>query len=160
YFVVFFIPVAPLGSKRILEQCPSCQKHRLLSLKKWEEAKAKDIARLLQLLEENPNDTETVRQAIAVSTGYQDEGLFTQWSSGLAEHSLADPVVQADLGAADSYFARWPEAEAAFRKSLAARDTPEVRGQLGFALLKQDRPEEAEPHLQFILDEHLRDDVG
>src|SRR4029077_18562322 len=60
FFVVCFVPLIPLSRKRILEQCPSCQKHRVVSLAKWEALKAEDIARLLEKLQENPDDRDTI----------------------------------------------------------------------------------------------------
>jgi hypothetical protein len=70
YFVVFYIPLLPLGRKRILEQCSACQKHRVLSLQKWETTKEQAIARLLEALRANPDDRDTIQSAIALATFY------------------------------------------------------------------------------------------
>ena len=35
YFVIFMVPIIPLGQKRILESCPSCQRHKIVKLKDW-----------------------------------------------------------------------------------------------------------------------------
>src|SRR5215468_4500572 len=60
YVVVFFMPLVPLGQKRILDACPSCRRHRVLPLKTWEASKAADIDRLLEKLKENPDDRDTI----------------------------------------------------------------------------------------------------
>lgn len=160
YFVIAFIPLVPLGRKRILEQCPACQKHRVVSLDKWEATKAQDLARLLDELRANPDDRATIQSAIALATFYQDEVLFDKLAPALAGHRLDDAAIQAQLGAAYSYFARRQEAEAAFRASLAVQDDPAVREQLALNLLRQHRPEEASPYLRHILDERLSDRAG
>lgn len=151
YFVVVFIPVIPLGRKRILEQCPYCQKHRIVTLKQWEEGKANAVAEQLQRLQDNPDDREAIQSAIAVAVAYQDEALFDKLAPALAGHRLDDAAIQTQLGGAYSYFARWPEAEAAYRAALAVQDDPGTREQLAFVLLKQGRPEEAQPYLEHIL---------
>ena len=48
------------------------------------------------------------------------------------------------MGQGYGYFARYPEAEAAYRQALLAHDSPEGRERLGLNLLKQGRPDEAE----------------
>src|SRR2546423_1680432 len=84
FFVVLFVPVIPLARKRILEQCAVCGKHRVLSLAKWEEAKAADAARVLQSLHDHPNDRQVLLEAIAFAQAYQDEPLFNQLMVPLA----------------------------------------------------------------------------
>src|SRR5438067_26474 len=55
YFVVFFLPVIPLGRKRILNQCPRCRRHRAISLKKWEEQKTASLVSALQAWQADRN---------------------------------------------------------------------------------------------------------
>jgi tetratricopeptide (TPR) repeat protein len=160
YFVVFFVPLVPLGRKRVLQQCPSCQKHRVISLQKWEVTKAQDIARLLEELRAKPDDGDTIRAAIALASSYQDEVLLDKLAPALAGHRLEDGAIQAQLGVAYSYFARHEEAEAAFRASLAAQDSPAVREQLALSLLRQHRPEEAYAYLRHILDDRRSEGAG
>src|SRR5262245_7780052 len=56
FFTFVFIPVIPLGKKRILQQCAACQKHRVAKAKDWEAAKARDSAAVLEKLQADPND--------------------------------------------------------------------------------------------------------
>lgn len=160
YFVVFFIPLLPLSRKRILQSCPSCQQHRVMSLKDWEEAKAKDTARVLDKLEEDPGNRDSVLAAVNLAIAYQDEVLFDKLSEGLGVKQDQDAVVQRRLGDAYSYFRRYPEAEHAYRHALTQQDERDLRQQLAIVLLKQGRPQEAEPLLRDILAERLRDDRG
>src|SRR5262245_36941878 len=84
YFVVFFVPILPLSRKRVLEQCPHCHRHRVISLKKWEQSKSQDIARLLEKLEQNPDDRETIQVALSLAVAYQDAALFDKLANSLA----------------------------------------------------------------------------
>jgi predicted Zn-dependent protease len=160
YFVVLFVPLVPLGSKRILHSCPYCRKHRYVSLKKWEADKQQAISQLLEQVEKEPDNRDTILRAIGLAYAYQDEVLFDKLATGLASHWLDDAAIQAQLGAAYGYFARRQEAEAAFRASLAVEDNPDVRKQLALTLLKQGRPEDAYPYLRPILDNKAAADVG
>jgi tetratricopeptide (TPR) repeat protein len=160
FFVVFFVPLVPLSQKRVLEECPSCRKHRVLPLKKWEEIEAKDVAQLLDTLRQNPDDRDAILLALGLALSYQDEELFTKLAAGLAEHRLDDAAIQAQLAAGYAYFARHDEAAARYKAALAIEDDPRVRKRLAVELLKLGRPEEARPHLQSVLDEGRRDDAG
>jgi len=151
YFVVFMVPIIPLSRKRILQQCPSCSRHRVISLKKWEEGKASDTALLLEKLKANPDDRATILEGLALAISYQDAGLFDQLAESLAGHRRDDAAIQTQLGGGYSYFSRYAEAEDAFRAALAVEDKPEVRESLAHVLLKQHRPEEAAPYLEHIL---------
>src|SRR5262245_4142592 len=111
YFVVFFIPLFPLGRKRVLEECPYCKKHRVLPLAKWEEAKEADTARMLEALRHDPDDRQTILGALGLAAQYQDETLFNKLAGTLAEHRKEDAAIQAQLGYGYSYFVRYPEAE-------------------------------------------------
>src|SRR4030095_14096392 len=51
YFVVFFVPLIPLGKKRILEQCGACQRHRYMKLADWEKAKGRVLSDLTTALQ-------------------------------------------------------------------------------------------------------------
>lgn len=152
FIVVFFVPLIPLGQKRILNSCPYCKKHRLLPLHLWETTKAQQAREVLEQLKANPDDGSAIRNALAMATGFQDEELFNKLATSLAHDRPDDADVQAQLAAGYSYFSRYHEAEKAYRASLATRQEPSTQYQLGMVLLKQGRPEEACPLLMPILD--------
>lgn len=160
FFVVVFVPLIPLGQRRILQQCAACQRHRVLSLAKWEEAKVRDGADLLEKLRDDPDNREAIMQALAFAIAYQNEPLFNNVAETLADARLGDAAIQAKLGDGYSYFGRWPDAERAYRASLAVEDNEVYREQLAWALLKQDQPDEARPYLQHVIDKRKRDAGG
>jgi tetratricopeptide (TPR) repeat protein len=160
YCVFFHVPLLPLGQKRVLEACPSCGRHRVVKLREWEAAKAQSIARLLEKLDKEPDDRDTTRQAIALACSYQDGALFEKLATSLAKDRLEDAGIQSQLGAAYAYFARWPEAEAAYRAALSVEDNLETCQQLALALLKQGRPEDAAGYLRHVLDNQLKEQAG
>jgi tetratricopeptide (TPR) repeat protein len=160
FFVVIFVPVIPLAKKRILEKCSACQRHRVMPLKQWEQAKAKDSAEVLKKLENNPNDRDAILHALSMATGYQDEPLFNQVAESLAADRKDDRAIQITLANGYVYFVRWPEAEQAYRTALALEDTEDVRESLAWTLLKQGRPEEALPFLGHILEKKKQESAG
>ncbi|WP_020473024.1 tetratricopeptide repeat protein [Zavarzinella formosa] len=160
FFVVAFIPLIPIRRLRVLRSCAVCQKHRLISLAKWEAAKSSDSGELLEALKSDPDNRETIMRAIRFSMAYQDEPLFNNTVEALAAARTDDAEIQTLLGHGYSYFSRWPEAGEAFEAAVQAGDSEERRESLAWALLKQDRPDEAKPWLQHVLDNKKRDAAG
>jgi len=160
YFVVVFVPVLPLGKYRVIDECPSCRVHRSAKLHQWRAAREAAIETVMGELSGDPHNTEKVKQAIGTLVTYEDEESFNQIAAGLREHMKDNAEVQALLGKAFVYFSRNDEAEAAFRDSLAAADSADVKGDLAMSLIRQGRTAEARPLLQHVLDEKKEDDVG
>ncbi|MBX7103167.1 MAG: hypothetical protein K1X57_03750 [Gemmataceae bacterium] len=149
YIVVFFIPIIPLAKRRIIEECQACQRHRYMKLADWEKAKANVFGDLSEAMRTGGDTDGAIVKALGAASGFQDEPLYEQVAAAAAGRNSV--AVQGALGEGYAYFARWPEAEAAFRKAMAATDSPMVREQLAHALLKQGRPDDALPFIQHTL---------
>jgi tetratricopeptide (TPR) repeat protein len=160
YFVVLMIPLIPLSRKRVLQKCPHCTRHQIVSLAKWEKTKSEDIDRMLAKLREDPDDPVTVRAALALAQAYQDQELFDKLAPALAEERVEDPDIQTQLGRTYAYFGRWSEAERSYRLVLRVKDDAAARAQLGFALLKQLRPDDAAPFLESIIKDKNQESAG
>src|SRR5262245_5519011 len=153
FFVVLFVPIIPLGQKRILESCPACRRHRQMPLNKWEEAKSAAFNGVLEDLRANPDDKNTIQKALATATIYQDELVFDRLAGVLAGHRTSDAEIQSQIGGAYEYFSRWADAENAYRQALAVAPNDHLHERLAVCLLKQNRPEEAAPFVSHIFDQ-------
>jgi tetratricopeptide (TPR) repeat protein len=153
FFVIFMIPIIPLGKKRILESCPACQRHRIVKLADWEAGKSKAFGDVLDKLRANPDDRETIQMALALATVYQDEQAFDKLADVLVGQRTDDAEIQAQLGAAYEYFSRWSDAETAFTRSLAIEPHDDTRERLAVCTIKLGRPEEAIAHLRHVFDQ-------
>lgn len=158
YFVVFFVPVIPITKYRVLQQCPRCEKHRVVKAKQWQEMKNKNIQELFERLDKNPKDRETLITGLDSVVSFQDPELFEKLIP-LANGLPDDADVQLQLGATYSYFARRAEATEAYKKSLLAEDRPQTRELMATNLLREGVPDEAEPLVRHILEEKIADKV-
>ncbi|MFT3881568.1 MAG: zinc-ribbon domain-containing protein [Gemmatales bacterium] len=158
YFVVFFIPVIPISKYRVLQQCPRCEKHRVVKAKQWQEMKNKNTQELFERLDKNPKDRDAIIEGLGSVISYQDPELFERLIP-LAHALPEDADVQFQLGATYSYFARRSEATEAYKKSLLAEDRPQTRELMATNLLREGVPDEAEPLVRHILEEKIADKV-
>ncbi len=56
WFVVFLLPVIPLGRKQVFNHCPACTRHRVMPLVKWKQIEAESLRNAMAQAEQNPND--------------------------------------------------------------------------------------------------------
>jgi tetratricopeptide (TPR) repeat protein len=153
YFVVVFVPLIPLARKRIFDSCPSCNRHRVMPLGKWEAAKAKSIGEAALRLRESPGDREAVLNALRTAAGFQNVALAEEAGDVAAERFAGDAEVQSTLGDVSAYLARHDDAAAAYIASLDAADDPKVRDQLGLTMLRLGNVEAAAGCFEHVLTE-------
>ena len=71
WFVIFFVPVIPLGRKRIFDQCPSCSKHRVMSARQYAELRQRRISESVDRFEQGPSP-QTALDAHATILAFRD----------------------------------------------------------------------------------------
>lgn len=160
FFVVVFVPVIPLGQKRILDQCPNCRKHRVMTLPKYQEAREKSVAEAVDAARAAPSDPAKAVEAIGAVVAFHEPEKFMALAAQIRERLGTDTGVQLALGHAYAGFGAASDAESAYRRALQARDDPETREALAFHLIYQGRPQEAQPLLQHVLQGRLADKSG
>ncbi|MDP6506593.1 MAG: hypothetical protein QF886_23410, partial [Planctomycetota bacterium] len=155
FFTFVFIPVIPLGKKRVIDECPSCQRFRAMSLKEWEQLKKEGVEDSVREYLKTPTDEEAAANAVMIAVSFQDEDAFERLAEDIRAKQPGNAKLQSLLGYAFTEFSRHSEAETAYRGSLASEDDPDIRELLALNLLRQGRPEEAQPYLQHIIDQEL-----
>ncbi|MGL6076005.1 MAG: hypothetical protein ACRC8S_17750 [Fimbriiglobus sp.] len=159
YFVVVFVPIIPLGGKRILNECQYCQKHRVTSSKEWERIKSEALTKTLEDLQAKPNDTDALISALATATEFQDVKMFDKIAP-LALGETENAKLQGFLGDAYSYFSRREDADEAYMNALRVEPSrPVYRSAAMNALRMGDVPRAVEL-LDYIFEEKVLDDVA
>jgi tetratricopeptide (TPR) repeat protein len=71
WFVVFFVPIIPLGKKQVLDSCPKCRRHRVIPLGEWQKIRDEAIQQSAGQLEEQRDDPETGLQMLHTLAGFR-----------------------------------------------------------------------------------------
>ena len=122
-------------------------------LKNWESAKVSAFNDVLEKLQANPDDKETIQHALGLAATYQDEVAFDKLADVLGGRQSKDADVQTQLGGVYEYFSRWPEAEAAYARAMAIEPTDYLRERMAVCMLKQGRPEDAAVYVAHVFEQ-------
>lgn len=75
---VFFIPLIPLGKKQILDYCPSCTRHRVLSFHEWVKIRDATINETATQFSASPDDPDAAIQMHATLATFQKQDEATK----------------------------------------------------------------------------------
>jgi tetratricopeptide (TPR) repeat protein len=150
YFVIVFIPIIPLGRKRIIDSCPACRRHYVVDLQKWETAKQLETSGALEKYRSQPtpeNAIEAHRQLLA----FQQNVEAVELERAMREKFADNARVQVYLALSLSQLGRLSEAETFFTRALELRpDMPEARVGVAQKHIRAKRLEEARQLLDFL----------
>ncbi len=150
WFVVVFIPVIPLGRKRIIDACPACRRHYVASLQKWEAAKQLEISGALEKYRSNPTPEAAIdahRQLMTYHQAAEAAGL----QKLMCERYPDNAKIFAYLAGSLTHYGRPVEAEPLFARALELRpDLPEARTGTALAHIRAGRLDEARRLLDFM----------
>jgi len=157
YFVVVFVPLIPLGKKRVICECPICKRHRHIPLAKWLKDKQEAVGQARAKYEENPRDSRAAEELVVALAQYQERDGFLEVAPDIVESHAADARVMKVVGALYASLGYLAKADEALCASLRAADDREVYEILAEVLIRQSEPEAAAPYVQHIIDERLSD---
>jgi tetratricopeptide (TPR) repeat protein len=160
FFVVVFVPLLSLGQKRVISECPSCKRHLVLPLKKFNDIRQKEVGTAVEEYRKAPADPAKAAIVISKAIGCEDEDQFLDVAEQIERSLARDPDIQTRLGAAYAFFGHSEQAEAAYARSYQLTPDPEVGDLLAVLYLRQGRPDDAAPFLEHIIDGQQRDRIG
>ncbi len=158
FFVFLFIPLIPLGAKRINDDCPNCRRHNVSSLKKWNEARDEAIAEEAAKLDENPGDLQTAMKAISCAAYFDAKDECLGIIASLSPSLLKEPEVLNTLADVYRHFGMGTEAAHSYRQSLAIKPDRTVSLRLAAVLYHYGSFADATLVAEPLLLEHQRDD--
>ncbi|GEP41847.1 tetratricopeptide repeat protein [Brevifollis gellanilyticus] len=133
WFVIVFIPIIPLGRKRIMDMCPSCHRHYVSALGKWEDqrqmtnsgTKAEFVA------QPTPENAERHHRGLLAFHQHQEAASFMKEA---LEHFSTDAPLHAYFAAVQHHLGHPADAGRLYERALELnRELPAARH--GMALL-------------------------
>src|SRR4051812_37050312 len=150
WFVIVFIPVIPLGRKRIIDKCPHCTRHMAASADAYEQARQLQTSGSLERFRREPSP-EAALEAHAQLLVFRAIEQAAEFRRAALERFPGHAALRAGLAAQLDQVSSYEEAAELFEAALALEpDLPEAR--VGVARRKMARGEldEARRLLDFL----------
>jgi tetratricopeptide (TPR) repeat protein len=150
WFVVIFIPLIPLGRKRIIDQCPRCSRHFVADRKKFESARQENVSAALEKYRSQPSP-----EAALAMHGSLLSFQLHQEADKFRESALLDHPQSAELrvGLAShmSQMGRGDESTRLLASAYDLRpDLPDARAGAARLRIREGRLREARELLDFL----------
>jgi hypothetical protein len=136
YFVIFFIPVLPLGSKKILDECPVCKRHRVTSLTQYNTGRQQAAEASLREVQADPTSAVKGVDAIRTACMFNDEQSFLALTALIEPTNPTSPDLIETLGEGYDWFNHAGAATECFERVVAVAPTLERKRRLAAHLLK------------------------
>lgn len=160
FFVVLFIPIIPLGAKRVLNECPHCKKYRHISLKKWNNLKEEEILSSINQLKTTKLSTDAAIELLHKIVAYQDPLIVFQIGPLIQKKYSNDSKVLATLGSLYRLYHKNDLSEQCFRDALKVENSNDIKEELAITLINLKRPKEAEAQLEHIIATSDKDGIN
>ena len=151
WFVVLFIPIIPLGRKRVVDYCSACTGHRALPVHKWNQIGQEAIQEGMEEMATNPDDPEAAVKFHSALAGFNRREEADALGQKMATMFVDNVDVQMYLGSWHEQEGRGQEADACFDRALAADpNSPDARRAVGIGAIERGDLDRARELLSFM----------
>jgi tetratricopeptide (TPR) repeat protein len=150
WFVIIFIPVIPLGRKRVIDACPLCTRHFVADADKYEEARQLQVSAAQDQFRRDPSP-QAALQVHATLLGFHETEQAAKFRQAARERFPADAEMMAGLAAQLEHVASYQEA--AELHDVAHRldpELPEARVAIAMRKMAAGELDEARRLLDFL----------
>jgi tetratricopeptide (TPR) repeat protein len=150
WFVVVFIPVIPLGRKRIIDECPSCRKHMVANADAYEQARQLQTSASLDRYRREPSP-EAALEAHAQLLSFREYEQAAEFRSAALERFPDEVVLRTVLAAHLEQVLVYDESAALYAEALELQpDMPDARVGVARRKMVQGELDEARQLLDFL----------
>ncbi len=151
WFVVVFIPILPLGKKKILDYCPRCSRHNVIDWKEWEKLSRESIEQSVTSAKTKPDDPQAAIELLSTLEAFGQRQEAAEQAERMARRFAENADVLLHLGNwYDSVNLR-DESKAAYKKALQLEpDNPLARKVAAIDAIEQGDLSQARQLLRFM----------
>ena len=150
WFVILFIPIIPLKRVRLLDYCPSCQRHWVANPEQYEMSRQLAVSGAMEKYRDQPSvDAALVVHAQLLSFHMHPEA--DSFRAAVLEQYADSAELREGLAAHLDQTGRWTEATPLYEQAFELKpDLPEVRCSLAWRRSNENKLDEAHELLDFL----------
>jgi tetratricopeptide (TPR) repeat protein len=150
WIVFVYIPLIPLGRKRIIDQCPFCGRHYAVNAREWEVQKQLGISGAVYAYETRPTP-ESAMELHGTMINFLQTGQAATFRQEMIEKFGGSARIHAYLGDVLLQLGRQDESTKHFTRALELRpDLPEARVGVARQYLRELKYDQAREALDFL----------
>ncbi len=150
WFVIIFIPVIPLGRKRIIDACPVCTRHFVANADEYEQARQLQVSAAQEEFRRSPSPIAAL-QLHATLLGFHETEQAASFRQSVRQKYPADGELMAGLASQLDQVAAYGEAGELYEVAHRLRpDLPQARVALAMRRIPAGELDEARGLLDFL----------
>ena len=150
WFVVVFIPIIPLGRKRIIDKCSSCTRHYAVNADQYEQNKQLQVSGALDRFRREPSP-ESALSVHALLLGFHDREQAAQFRAAVREQFPSDAELFAGVAAQLDHASEFKEAAEFYEAAWKLQpDLPEARAGVAGRKMANGELDEARKLLDYL----------
>jgi hypothetical protein len=146
FFTLYFIPLIPLGTQKVIQDCPHCKQARVLSLRKWNKLRRTDLPAAITAYEANPTNVEAVKHALGTILGVHDRAALRRVGPQIRRAFERDADVLRFLAGTYDYLCMDKEADEAYLAAMSVSDDAELAAEANLHMEAQKLAKPAPPN--------------
>jgi tetratricopeptide (TPR) repeat protein len=150
WFVFVFVPVIPLGRKRIADQCAVCERHFAIDLKQWQTGRQSETAAAIQRYRKDQSE-EAALEVHGQLVAYQQYDDAAAFRSTASERFPESAQLAAGIAAHLDFIGLPGEAAELWERSFRLDpELPDARVGIASQRIRDGKPNEARELLRFL----------
>jgi hypothetical protein len=151
WFVIVFVPVIPLGRKRILDYCPRCRRHYAAGLQEWETKRQLNVSAAKDGYRTQPSP-ESALEAHAAMMAFHSHEEAEQFRNEILQQYPASATLAVGLASHLSQMGLYSQSTKLYERAHElSPDMPEARVGLAYRRMNEGNPEEARRLLDHLM---------
>ncbi|MDF1661964.1 MAG: hypothetical protein P1V97_09335, partial [Planctomycetota bacterium] len=126
---LYFIPVIPMGKKRVFDACPRCEMHKEAPLAAFNKGKESDLAEVFEVLKGQRQAPEAVTKSVLTLLAYGQFEHFKAAAPVIEREYAKEYEVLGALAAVYNYIGDLEAAERLYAQSLILEESNEDQGE-------------------------------
>lgn len=152
FFVIVFIPVIPLGKKRIMDYCPACQRHYATNLDQWTAARQLEISSAKEQYRSSPT-LENAFQAHVEALRFRSFDEAAELRKEFEEHHSGSAELWSGLAVQLEQLSEYDAARGLYQKAHEIDpDEPLARNGVALARLNEGKLDECRQLLSHLME--------
>ena len=131
FFTLYFVPVIPIGSQKIVSECPHCKHAEGLSKRDWKRLRTKELPSMVEAYEADPKNREAAEAVLVTAAHSHSWDSLRRLAPVVRANFPKDAEMEALLASVMSYLCMDDEADQAFLAALELDSGEEIAEQSG-----------------------------